>query len=419
MADTIFTSLSPNVESDDLNLTLGYLVRPFEWVIGSSISRFEKNLKDYLGVEHIFSFESGRSALYFLLSNLGLKSGDEVLVQAYTCVAVPDPVLWVGATPVYVDIEKDTLNMSPTDLEKKITERSRVLIIQHTFGNPASLEKLIAIAKKHHLLVIEDCAHTLGAKYKGKMVGLFGDASFFSFGRDKVISSVFGGMLVVNNKNLLGNLTNSYQHVPFPSEWWVLQQLLHPPITHLTKVFYSFLSLGKVLIDVAIVLKLISKAVYPVEKQGGKPKFVLKRLPNALADLADHQLDKLERFNAHRKKVANEYREAFKDLDVVHQQSYPGAENIYLRYTLLTPDSQDLITEAKSKDLVLGDWYSQPISPTGVNYEKIKYNPSTTPVASQISPMSVNLPTHTNIGDLEVKRVVDFVRGYYARDKTD
>ena len=117
--------------------------------------------------------------------------GDEVLVQAFTCVAVPNSVLWAQATPVYADIDA-TLNIDPIDVEKKITNRTKAIIVQHTFGIPADMDALVALAKKHNILLIEDCAHSLGATYKGKKVGTFGDAAFFSFGRDKVVSSVFG-----------------------------------------------------------------------------------------------------------------------------------------------------------------------------------------------------------------------------------
>src|SRR3989338_1413783 len=114
--------------------------------------------------------------------------------------------------------------MSPTDIKKKISSRSKVLIIQHTFGTSAKLTELLAIAKQHQLYVIEDCAHALGARYQQQLVGTFGDAAIFSFGRDKVISSVYGGALLTKQPFTLPSL-------PSPSLFWIKQQLVHPFIT--------------------------------------------------------------------------------------------------------------------------------------------------------------------------------------------
>ena len=203
----IFTSLTPNAQAGDIFLNLFLLTSPGLWQRGKSITELEDEFRKFLGTEYVFSFDSGRTSLFSILKALHLEQGSEVLLQSYTCVAVPDPVLWAGLTPVYVDIEKETLNMSAADLEKKITFKSKVLIIQHTFGFPADIEKLIQIAKSKGLFVIEDCAHALGATYSSssspeasKPVGSFGDAAFFSFGRDKAISSTFGSVVVTKNK---------------------------------------------------------------------------------------------------------------------------------------------------------------------------------------------------------------------------
>ncbi len=195
----ITISLSPNTEADDVFLAVKTIIQPLLWKTGKATSDAEQWFRNYFSVEQAVSFNSGRSALLAILKAFGIGEGDEVLVQAFTCVAVPNSVLWAGAKPVFVDIDA-TLNMDPKDAEKKITKNTKALIVQHTFGVPAQMDKIIALAKKHHLILIEDCAHALGATYKGKKVGTFGDAAFFSFGRDKVVSSVFGGMAIINAK---------------------------------------------------------------------------------------------------------------------------------------------------------------------------------------------------------------------------
>src|SRR3990167_8436344 len=120
---TIFTSLSPNLEKEDVLLALDYLFRPWKWVRGKQSSFLEKTFKSWLPCQYAFSFVSGRTCLYILLKSLDLKEGDEVLLQAYTCVVVPNAVIQSGAKPVYVDIEKGSFGMDPKDLERKITPK--------------------------------------------------------------------------------------------------------------------------------------------------------------------------------------------------------------------------------------------------------------------------------------------------------
>ena len=212
----IAISLSPNTQKDDVILALRLLLKPRVWIKGKETIKLENDFKKYLGCPFAFSFDSGRSSLLAILKCLGIGPGDEVLLQAFTCVAVVNPILWVGAKPVFVDIEKDGFNMDPVDLKKKITKRSKVLIVQHTFGQPARLQQILKIARNHRLLVVEDCAQALGAEYQGRKVGTFGIAAIFSFGRDKVISSVFGGMAVTSDSQLGEKLEDFQKNLKFP-----------------------------------------------------------------------------------------------------------------------------------------------------------------------------------------------------------
>ena len=230
MSKVISISLSPNVFNQDLHAAWQMMRSPLQWQKGEHIRSLEGVFASYLGVneESVFSFNSGRSAFLSLLSSLGIGNGDEVLLQAFTCNAVPNPVLWSGAKPVYVDVREATFSMDARDLEKKITPRSRAIIIQHTFGLAGDLLAIKEIARRRSLIVIEDCAHALGGTSHGKRLGTFGDAAFFSFGRDKVISCVYGGMLVCNNATLKATMSLRYEKLAYPSKAWIRQQLRHP-----------------------------------------------------------------------------------------------------------------------------------------------------------------------------------------------
>ncbi|MCG2691908.1 aminotransferase class I/II-fold pyridoxal phosphate-dependent enzyme, partial [Microgenomates group bacterium] len=193
MSKPILIGLSPNTDKTDVWLALKLLLQPWRWQKGKALAELETILKKYFNLPHCYLVNAGRSALYLGLKSLNLHSGDEVLYQGFTCAVVPQAIIKAGAKPVSVNCLN--FNLDVHDLLKKISSRSKALIIQHTFGNPDDLKAIIKICGQHQLVLIEDCAHALGAKYQGKPIGSFGDMTVLSFGRDKVISSVFGGAL--------------------------------------------------------------------------------------------------------------------------------------------------------------------------------------------------------------------------------
>jgi perosamine synthetase len=408
---SITTSLSPNTEKDDVLLALKLLFQPWKWTKGQTAQTLESDFKQYFKTKYAISFESGRTCLYSILSSLNLKPEDEVLIQSYTCVAVPEPILWVNAKPIYVDINPQTLNTSAEDLEKKITKNSKVIIIQHTFGNPAGLKQIIEIAKRHNLFIIEDCCHALGAEYHDKKVGTFGDVSFFSFGRDKVISSVFGGILVANNEEIGAEIEDfKEKKCRLPSKGWVLQQILHPIIFATVKPLYTFLNLGKIILEVSKRLRITSKAVYAEEKQGKRPNFILKKLPNAMAMMALHQFKKLNKLNDHRRDLANFYTKELENEKIQTIKEESNTKNIYLRYTVLTKNPAEIHKEMRKHNIYLGDWYDRAVAPKGVNYQKIHYNPQACPNAEKAAEMTINLPTHIGISKNDAQQIIKHLK---------
>jgi dTDP-4-amino-4,6-dideoxygalactose transaminase len=406
----IFTSLSPNAEKDDGRLALLFLLRCGKRRKENFREELERKFRDRFGCENGFAFESGRSCLYAILSSIGLREGDEVLFQSYTCVAVPNAVLWAGGKPVYVDIDERAFNMSGADLEKKITPRSRALIVQHTFGSPADMDGILLIAKRHRLFVIEDCAHAFGAAYKGKEIGTFGDAAFFSFGRDKVISSVFGGIAVVRDSHAALRLKKIYDHAPPPPFVWTLRQLLHPVITSVAKDLYHIFGFGKILFFLSRTIGLLSREVAPAEKKGEKPAVFLRKMPDELAALALHQLEKLARFNEHRRAVAGRYDRLFAEVpDILLPVRESGHDAIFLRYTVKTPRAGELIRAARRELIFLGDWYRQGVAPAGTDYKKIGYDPALCPAAERAAGESLNLPTDIHISEEESRRMAHFI----------
>lgn len=294
MQKTIFTGFSPNTSIDDVRIARSFLLNPFKWSSwrrGTESEHAEHMLAEYLGAEKedIFVFDSGRSALLIALKALGIQPGDEVLVQAFTCVVVINAIKWAGGIPVYVDIEKDTLNMNPQDAEQKITSRTKCIIIQHTFGLPADLTALMDIATRHELRTIEDCAHSLGAQYNGKFTGTYADIGMFSFGTEKIISCVRGGALITADASIALRIAESQEALPEMSHWRVFQHLVHVVSFPFGKKLYHLL-LGKLFLKLLKTAYLIPRLITQKEKQGIYVKKEVTKLPNALATLLVKQL---------------------------------------------------------------------------------------------------------------------------------
>lgn len=397
----IAISLAPNFELADAFLALKLAFRPWRWRKGTANERLVAKLQSILGKEEIYTVNSARWGLFVLLENLHLEKSAEVLLQAFTCVSVPGPVLWNNLKPVYVDILEKELTIDPADLEKKITPKSRVIVVQHTFGIPSRMDEIMAVANKHNLVVIEDCAHTIGGKYREKLLGTIGDASIFSFGRDKTISSVFGGAILVNNQKVFGGVKSAVAELPLSKNGWVLQQLMHPILFQMIiKPLYFVAQIGKIKLVVAQQFGLLSKAIAPREKRGGKPAFKCGKLPNALAELACFQLSRLEAFNARRREIVEIYNNELNQTGFYKQY--------LLRYPIFVDEPRKLLLAARKEKILLGDWY-EVIAPKDTDLKAVQYVVGSCPVAESVAKRIINLPTYYTLKNNDIIKIVEFI----------
>ena len=176
------------------------------------IERYHRAIRKVIGVKCAFSFGSGRGALYALLKACNVGAGDEVVVQGYTCVAVPKAVIYAGALPVYADITRADYNLSYDSVASRITDKTKAVIVQHTYGIPChAIYRIKELCKSKHILLIEDCAHTFGVKYGKDMLGTIGDASFYSTDNTKYISTGAGGIAVTNDPKIAERLEEQYK----------------------------------------------------------------------------------------------------------------------------------------------------------------------------------------------------------------
>lgn len=403
----ISISLSPNTEKDDIRLAFKLLFQPWLWKRGKAINTLEEEFKNYLGVKYAISFNSGRSSLLAILKSLELQKGSEILLQAFTCNAVPNPVIWSGFKPVYVDCDEKTFNIDAEDLKKKITKNSRAVVVQHAFGLPCEMDEILEICRQYSLILIEDCAHSLGAEYKNKKVGTFGQVSFFSFSRDKVISSVYGGIVATSDDNLVQKIKEYQRRIEYPSLFWIKQQLLHPLFMN-SLILPTYSIFGKYLLVLFQWLRVLSKAVHWKEKRGRKPGYFPKKMPNALAILALHQFRKLEKFNAHRWEIAGFYQQEL--FNTKYQMQDITAGNVLLRFPMKHKDAHEIIRKAWNNNILIGDWYTSPVAPDDTRLEKVGYVLGTCPKAERLAKVTLNLPTHINISEKDAKKIVEFLK---------
>ena len=167
---------------------------------GPKVEELEGKFKKTLGIEFPVTVNSCTSAIHLALILSGVQKDSEVITTPMTCSATNIPILYCGAKAVFADIQKDTLNIDPESIREKITDRTKAIIVVHWAGYPCDMDEILEIAKEHNLLVIEDAAHALGAKYKGKLIGNVGDFTCFSFQAIKQITSGDGGLLTVSKK---------------------------------------------------------------------------------------------------------------------------------------------------------------------------------------------------------------------------
>lgn len=404
MKELIYTSLFPNFEKDDVSLCFKLLFSSLKK--GEHIKELELKFQEKFNFNQCYSFNSGRSCLMAILETMNVKKGDEIIVQGFTCNAVINPIINIGAKPIFVDL-KNNLNIDEKKIQSFISSKTKAIIIQHTFGWPAEIEEIKDICKDNNLYLIEDCAHALGAKYNNKYVGSFGDASFFSFGRDKIISSVFGGMVVFNNPLL------KIKEYDFPSNLWTINQLLYPILMEYIFLPLFRFKIGRLFYSLMFELNIFSlRSVNKKENQGLLPNYFGKKMPNALARLALNQLNKIDRFNEKRKKAAKLYFKEFKSTPIktIFSEHYDNKDPIFLKFPILVENPEMILRKLRKENIFLNDgWRETVIVPPLTNQKIMKYEGNCL-LSESMSKKIISLPTHAKITEENIKKIASIVK---------
>jgi dTDP-4-amino-4,6-dideoxygalactose transaminase len=358
---------------------LNQLIRVFKskWLtMGETVQKFERKFAQFLGVKYAIATSSGTGALHLALKALALKPGDEVLVPALTFVASANSVLYNSAKPVFVDSTSlDDFNISIEDLERKITRRSKAIIVVHYAGYLADMDEIRRIAKKRNLFIIEDAAHAVGAKLENKKAGNLGSLGCFSFFSNKNLATGEGGMVVTNDKTLAENVRLCRSHGMTTLTWE----------RHTRKaISYDVLDLG-----------------------------YNYRMTELSAALGIEQLKKLEKNNLKRKKLTGLYVQNLNSIKGIHIpfQNYPRDSSHHIFPILLDEkiNRKKFIEGLRQKGIQTSIHY--PPVHQFTYYKKIlKTSKLNLPIAEQIGAREVTLPLHPLMSQKDVNYVCKHIR---------
>ncbi len=336
-----------------------------KYTLGPALEAFEKEFAAYCGARHCIGISNGTEALHLSLLAMGIGPGDEVITQANTYVATSFAINYTGAKPVFVDIEPRYTNMDISLVEAKITPRTRAIIPVHMYGHPVDMDPLMELARRHHLLVLEDASHAHGATYHGRRTGALGDAAAFSFYPSKVLGAYGDGGGIVTNDDDLAQRIRVLRYMG--------QEVKH---THLV-----------------------------VGQQ--------QRLDPVQAAVLRVKLRHLERWIEDRRRVAALYTRLLADLPLETPQEAEWGRHVYYMYTVRCAQRDALVTFLAQRGIETQKVYATPV-PLQPCYQYLEYSPADVPVAFRCANELLNLPLFPEISQAEIESVSSAIHDFFA-----
>ncbi|MEP3225150.1 MAG: DegT/DnrJ/EryC1/StrS family aminotransferase [Parasphingorhabdus sp.] len=368
------------------------------------------------------TFARGRVALAAILKAMDVGRGDEVVTQAFTCVAVPEAIMAIGAIPVYVDIEAEGFNIDPEELAAKITSKTRAIIVQHTFGCVADMKAISDIAKKYDVPVIEDCCHSFLSTFEDQMVGTIGEAAFYSYEWGKPIVCGVGGSAYSKNPKLaekIGEIRTDYASGSFLQDLRLSLQYRVFEILYRPQFFWQLRNLFRFLSKLGL-----AKGNYdPIETDHFSADFS-RKMANSSQKLLQKKIQAIAGVADNSRRICDAYRENIINGNVRHPVPLAGTNPVYARYPLRVSGKTKFLSVAQKANLELAEWYVSPIHPLErVDWEKVHYSPGACPNAEQRCAEIISLPTNNRVSEKYVQAISGLLNGnaglQQANDKMD
>jgi len=353
---------SADLDDADIEAVLGVL-RTGRLALGPKIVEFERAMADYVGTRHAVAVNSGTAALHLIVKALGIGAGDEVLVPSFTFAASVNAFLYEGAAPVFVEIDRDTYNLDPADLERRITPRTRAIMAVDVFGHPADWDELQRIAEQHGLKLIDDSCEALGASYKGVRLGRFGNAAAFAFYPNKQITTGEGGIIVTDDDAMAGLCRSLSNQGRGQMGAWLEHERLG----------YNY------------------------------------RIDEMSAALGASQLRRLEEFLMKRAAVARRYSERLARFDWVRPPVVkPDVRMSWFVYVVTLADGLDrdsVMQQMEARGVPVRGYFS-PVHLQPYIRERFGCESGALPVTESIARRTIALPFHNNLSEAHIEEVV-------------
>lgn len=345
-----YSSIQEEVEAAVLNS-----LRSGKYILGPNVTSFEQELAKYLDCKHVISCANGTDALIISLLALGIKPGDEVITVSFSFFATAEAIALVGAKPVFVDVNEDDFNIDVSKIEEKITDKTKAIIPVHLYGQPCEIDKVTEIAKKHNLYVVEDAAQAIGAKYKNKCVGTFGEFGTTSFYPTKNLGAFGdGGALFTNNDDL-------------------------------------------------------AEKAKMIRVHGSKERYIHEvigfnsRLDDIQAAILRVKLKYLSKWNEERAAVAKRYNELLSsNSNVITPICKPDRSHIYHQYTIVVENRDEVYQKLREKGVGSIIYYPIPI-----HKQKSLNDNSDLPVTDLLSGKILSLPMYPELKEEDQKYICD------------
>lgn len=324
------------------------------YILGPNVQAFEQEAADYLGVKHAVSCASGTDALHLALLAAGIKEGDEVITTAFTFIATAEAIRYVGAIPVFVDIQADTLNIDPVKIREAVTDKTTAIIPVHIFGQAADMDEIQAIADEFNLKVVEDCAQSFGSAYKGKQTGGIGDLGAFSFFPSKNLGCFGDGGLVTTHSDEMAAQLKIYRNHGSSKQY------------HHDVIGYN------------------------------------SRLDELQAVILRIKMKRIDEYNQNRKRVAETYNRLLADSGITTPPIPQDRDHVFHQYTVLADNRDAIKDHVVSQQIASAVYYPVPLH----QQKAFSDSPSVTlPVTEEISRRCVSFPVFPEMTETQVETV--------------
>lgn len=362
------------------------------YIIGTEVKAFELEIEEFLGCKHAISCGNGTDALVMSLRALGVGIGDEVITSPFTFFATAEAISSVGATPVFVDIDPVTFNIDISQIESKITSRTKAIMPVHVFGQVANMDPLLSIARRYSLFVVEDACQAIGSTYHGRMAGTMGDIGCFSFFPTKNLGALGDGGLIVTNDDRLATILKGLRvhgsgQAGLQAYKAMRQSECEPTLQDIDK---------------------------QIRTDGPEAKYYNylvgynSRLDELQAAILRIKLPYLNEWNEDRIKLSSVYRQKLTSSVVQHPQQAYGAVHVYHLYVLQSSRRDELVSFLNQQGISTGIYYPVPLHLQKV-YEHLGYHRGDLPISEYLSTRTFAIPLYPGMSEPEQDYIIESI----------